>query len=279
MRRNLAIFAALLCIAAGNASAKDWGSIATPTVGDARSIGGTANGCIAGAAKLPLDGIGYQVVRVSRNRMWGHPRTLAFVRSLGVEAAGMGLPPLYIGDLSQPRGGPMTNGHASHQNGNDVDIWFNIDPKPDLPASAREDIKIVRLVAADEMSTDASAWRPEYEHLLRRAAAHPEVERIFVHFAIKRQLCSTVGSDRDWLHKIRPWLGHDDHFHVRLSCPPGSQDCQDQQPIPPGDGCDPTLDWWFADAIERHKSLHPAPARPRTPPKLPNACKGLLAAR
>jgi hypothetical protein len=31
---------------------------------------------------------------------------------------------LYIGDISQPRGGPMTSGHASHQIGLDADIWM-----------------------------------------------------------------------------------------------------------------------------------------------------------
>ena len=34
-----------------------------------------------------------------------------------------------------------------------------------------------------------------------------EVERIFVHPAIKKALCQTKDTDRKWLGKVRPWLG------------------------------------------------------------------------
>ena len=43
---------------------------------------------------------------------------------------------LLIGDMSQPRGGPMLNGHSSHQIGLDVDIWFT--PMPDHELSPEE---------------------------------------------------------------------------------------------------------------------------------------------
>jgi penicillin-insensitive murein endopeptidase len=272
-------FGALLLFAVHGAEAADWASVGMPTSGAVRSVGGPAGGCVAGAVPLPLDGPGYQVVRISRNRMWGHPGTIAFVQALGAQALAMGLPPLYVGDISQPRGGPMRDGHASHQNGNDVDVWFNIDPKPDLPPAAREEIPIVRLVTADEQSIDATAWRPAHARLLHAAASNPAVDRVFVHFAIKRELCRSEAGDRSWLRKIRPWFGHDDHFHVRLACPAGSGECVAQAPIPPGDGCDATLDWWFADAIERHKSVRHPPPRPRAPPKLPQACVAILNAR
>jgi penicillin-insensitive murein endopeptidase len=278
MRRRLAI-AALFALFAANAHARDWSDVRQPTQGPTRSLGGPANGCIAGAAALPVDGPGYQAVRLSRNRIWGHPRTVAFVQRLAAEATAMGLPPLYIGDMSQPRGGPMKFGHASHQNGNDVDIWYNLDPKPDLPPNSREEIAIVRLVSPDEQSIERQSWRPEHAALLRAAALHREVDRIFVHFAIKRELCTSVTGDRSWLSKIRPWRGHDDHFHVRLSCPPGSGDCTPQSPVPTGDGCDATLDWWFADAIERRKALPPARTPPAPRPKLPAACAAVLEQR
>jgi len=279
MPRELALSMALLLAATCGAAAADWSKVDTPAAGVARSLGGPADGCLAGAEALPFDGVGYQVVRVSRNRMWGHPQTIAFVRALGTEAASMGLPPLYIGDLSQPRGGPMRSGHASHQNGNDVDIWFNLAPKPPLPAAAREEIPIVRLVTADELSVDPAVWQPAHARLLRAAALRPEVDRIFVHFAIKRELCRTQSGDREWLRRIRPWLGHDDHFHVRLKCPPGSAGCVTQAAIAPGDGCDETLDWWFTDAVQRHKAVHIPQALPRRQPKLPEACTTVLNAR
>lgn len=268
----------LLALCAGDAAAKEWADIRRPTKGPAQLIGGPANGCIAGAHALPVDGPGYQVIRLSRNRNWSHPQTVAYVQKLGRAATALGLPPLYVGDLSQPRGGPMSFGHASHQNGNDADIWFNLDPKPDLAPAAREDIAVVNLVTPDERGIDSAAFRPQHVTILRTAADFPEVDRIFVHFAIKKALCGSVSGDRSWLRKIRPWRGHNDHFHVRLSCPAGSPDCVPQAPIAAGAGCDASLDWWFLDAEERRK-LEPKPKAPVAPrPKLPAACAAILKA-
>ena len=88
-------------------------------------------------------------------------------------------------------------------------------------------------------------WRPEHRRLLELAARDPAVDRIFVNPAIKRALCREATGDRSWLHRIRPWFGHDYHFHVRLACPPGATQCRQQAPLPPGDGCGADLAWWF----------------------------------
>jgi penicillin-insensitive murein DD-endopeptidase len=101
------------------------------------------------------------------------------------------------------------------------------------------------------------------------------VARIFVNPAIKRALCREAGPDRAWLAKIRPWWGHNYHFHVRLSCPRGESECRDQALPPPGDGCGKELDWWFTE-----EALHPAPSPPRKPLRLadlPQACAALVA--
>ena len=87
-----------------------------------RAIGAYNNGCIAGAAELPLNGPGWQVMRVSRNRYWGHPSLVAFIERLGDSAKKAGWNGIRVGDMSQPRGGPMLTGHTSHQIGLDVDI-------------------------------------------------------------------------------------------------------------------------------------------------------------
>lgn len=277
MRPSLAA-ALVLAFIAAPAAAKDWGDVRRPTSGAPRLIGGPSNGCIAGAQMLPVDGPGYRAVRLSRNRNWGHPQTVAYVRKLGAAVDALGLPPLFVGDLSQPRGGPMSFGHASHQNGTDADIWFNLDPKTDLPPAAREEIAITDLVRSDERGVDPAKWRSEHALLLRTAAGFAEVDRIFVHFAIKKELCGSADGDRAWLRKIRPWRGHTEHFHVRLACPADSPDCTPQAAIPPGDGCDASLDWWFLDAEERRK-LEPRPKPPSAPrPKLPAACAAILKA-
>ena len=276
---------ALAVSLAAPALAKEWHEPKLPTKGPTELFGGPANGCIAGAQALPPDGPGYQAVRLSRNRNWSHPQTVSFVRDLGERARAAGFAPLYIGDMSQPRGGPMRDGHASHQNGTDVDIWFNLNPKPPLPASQREIIDIVRLVTADERRIEPAQFRPEHVRLLQMAAAPANVDRVLVHYAIKKHLCEALPpAERSWLRKLRPWVGHNEHFHVRLACPPGNPNCQSQAAIPQGDGCDSTLDWWFADAEERRKAAAAAPPSPRPRqsapprPKLPAQCAAVLAA-
>jgi penicillin-insensitive murein endopeptidase len=111
--------------------------------------------------------------------------------------------------------------------------------------------------------------------LLRLAASDPNVERIFVNAVIKTALCRAApAGDRAWLHRLRPWWEHDDHFHVRLRCPDGSPECQAQAPIPPGDGCDAVLASWVRD--QRPPPPHPAPPPTRKLPILPEACRAIL---
>ena len=102
------------------------------------------------------------------------------------------------------------------------------------------------------------------------------MERIFVNAAIKRALCREGGTERAWMAKIRPWWGHNYHFHVRLSCPSGNLQCRGQAPPPPGDGCGKELDWWFTE-----EALHPRTSPPQKPlllGNLPPACAALVAA-
>jgi penicillin-insensitive murein endopeptidase len=267
----LFLLAAISPALAAGPDASPWSAVRTPTAGPPDVIGSAANGCIAGAVALPPDGPGYEIVRVSRDRFYSHPATIAFVERLGRRAAAAGLAPFFVGDLSQPRGGPTSSIHVSHQNGLDVDIWFNLDPKPPLPPAERETIPETSMVRADGKAIDPAHFGPHQVELLRLAASDPVVDRIFVNPAIKRALCQGFGGAAvgglGWLHRIRPWFGHAAHFHVRLHCPAGDADCVEQAPLPPGDGCDKTLDWWF----EPH-----APVPPKERPPMPAMCRAVL---
>lgn len=259
------------------AAANDWGTVGRPSTGPARVIGGPANGCIAGAAALPAEGAGFQAIRVARNRHWGHPDVVAFVTRLGARALTDGLAPFYVGDMAQPRGGPMTFGHGSHQNGLDVDVWFNLDAKPRLAAAAREEVALPSMVLPDHSAIDPARFGAAQVRLLRLAATDARVDRILVHWTIKRALCDGVGGagtgDRSWIRKVRPWYGHEAHFHVRLACPADSPACLGQASVPAGDGCDASLDWWFGP-----KERAPTPPGARPPrPRLPEACERVLA--
>ena len=96
-----------------------------PAAMPTRVHGFYAHGCIAGAEGLPINGDNWQVMRLSRNRYWGHPDLVALVRRLAAKARkDAGWHEILVGDMSQPRGGPMLTGHASHHVGLDADIWL-----------------------------------------------------------------------------------------------------------------------------------------------------------
>lgn len=267
-------------LAAGAAGAQpDFGDALRPSPPPPAAIGGHARGCLAGGVRLPADGPAWQVMRPSRNRAYGHPELIAFVRALAESARAQGWSGLLVGDIAQPRGGPMRSGHGSHQTGLDVDVWLTPAPPHALPADARETLSATSMVRADGQEVDARRWTHEHVALLRTAAQFPQVERIFVNPAIKRALCTAAQGDRRWLAKIRPWWGHDAHMHVRLQCPARDTHCVAQAAVPAGDGCTADLDWWFsAEAREELARRRAAPTRRLTLADLPAACRAVLLA-
>ena len=279
LRRVAAPALLLACLATTSASGDErnaWSGVTGPTDGAALAIGGDAHGCLAGARRLPFNGPGYEVIRLSRRRYFGHPDTIAFVERLGRRAAA-GLPSFYVGDMAQPRGGPLPYGHASHQTGMDVDIWFTFAQGPLLRLASREQIRLPSMLLANWKAVDPNRFTARQVTLLRLAAIDSAVDRIFVNPVIKATLCRSTPPDRRaWLRKLRPWWGHDDHFHVRLRCPAGSPQCVAQVPVPPGDGCDATLASWVRD--QRPPPAHPRPLPPRKLPRLPAACRAVLGA-
>ncbi|MBS1959755.1 MAG: penicillin-insensitive murein endopeptidase [Bdellovibrionales bacterium] len=216
-----------------------WSRVAAPTRGDTSSIGFYSNGCVAGAHTLPLDGDGYQVMRPSRNRYYGHPIMIQYVQDLAATLQAMDAP-LLIGDMGQPRGGTMPYGHKSHQIGLDVDVWFWNHPEQEqrsLTLDEREKLPLLSVLNENGI-VDPKKFGEKQILKLKVAAENDLVQRIFVNPAIKVYLCSTLGEgDRDWLHKLRPWPGHDEHFHVRLYCPADEKQCTHQDEQPAGDGC------------------------------------------
>src|SRR5437773_10838778 len=223
---------AILARLPADAAKRVFGLATSPAPGPARPIGDYTKGCVAGAVQLPADGPNWQVMRPSRDRAWGHPALIAFIERLAAQAAASaGWPGLLVGDLGQPRGGPMLTGHASHQIGLDADIWLTPMPDRRLGVEERDNISASKVVAADGDDVDPQIWRPEDAKLLATAAKSPGLSRIFVNAAIKRALCREAGGEREWLRRVRPWWGHDDHFHIRLDCPPGASECR-EQPVP-----------------------------------------------
>ena len=153
-------------------------------------------------------------------------------------------------------------------------------PDRRLSRSERENMSAVSMLR-DSLNVDRDVWTPTHTRLIGLAASYREVERIFVHPAIKQAICDQAGRDRTWLSKVRPWWGHYYHFHVRIACPRGSPGCKGQKEVAGGDGCGAELDGWFQTLLEaerdRRESEHAPAARPLTLGDLPYDCRTVLA--
>ena len=258
-----------------------FGRALTPAPGPAHPYGSYAKGCFSGGEAIAVDGPTWQVMRLSRNRMWGTPHLVDFLERLAARAPSVGWPGLLVGDMSQPRGGPMLTGHASHQLGLDADLWLTPMPDRRLTRAEREEISATDMVRPDRLDIDPRVWTPAHLALIRLTAQQPEVARIFVNAAIKKALCRETTGSRGWLTKVRPMYGHNYHYHIRLACPDGQGGCDDQAPPPGGDGCGEELDYWFSDAVlhPRPPKVKPRPKPPMTMAALPAACRTVLKAR
>lgn len=298
MKALMAAAALVAAMAAGGVQAQQkanvlFGSMDAPSAQAPMPIGSYAKGCGAGLVELPETGPTWQAMRLSRNRNYGHPVMIEFLKDLSVMATQVGWRGIYVGDISQPRGGPMTSGHASHQIGLDADIWQLPPRSLNLTRAQREEISSIPVRSADQRSVTEN-WTPSHHALLRMAASDPRVDRIFVAAAVKIEMCKTAKArDKKWLQKIRPVAGHDTHFHVRLKCPPGASLCETQTPTVAdlskgGNGCDDTLMWWVTDYLDPPKTAK-KPKDPEAPPKrgprdytmadLPGQCRDVLASR
>jgi penicillin-insensitive murein endopeptidase len=257
-----------------------FGSKELPAATQPQSFGFYSKGCFAGGVAIATDGPTWQAMRLSRNRRWGHPAMINLIERLSRDATADGWNGLLIGDISQPRGGPMMTGHASHQIGLDADIWFTQMPDRRLTASERENMSPRSLVNEKTHLVIDKFWTPAHERLLKRAASYSQVERILVNPGIKKKLCDTVTGDRAWLRKIRPFWGHDYHFHIRIGCQPGSPGCKRQETTAAGEGCDKSLAWWFTEEPWRPNKNPDAPkARDlMTMASLPKECRAVLQA-
>lgn len=274
-----ALFAAALLAGVSPASAKTVDLLSVlegrqpgmgqgPTSGPSRAIGGAANGCLAGGKALDESGPGWEVLRPARNRYWGTSELLAFLKDRAQRTRELGT--LLIADMSQPRGGRMPSGHGSHQTGVDVDILYRLADKPLTDKERSEPVMDSVLLPTGALNPQL--WGPHQTELLRIFASDPRVERIFVNPAIKMDLCKSVKGDRAWLRRLRPWWGHNEHFHVRINCPLGDMDCISGPPLPPGDGCGAEVQSWITSGAW---AVAPTGgARPRRLPPL--ACRDIL---
>lgn len=243
-----------------------------PVAGPPRIYGAYSSGCIGGADYLPKSGQGYEVQRLSRNRFYGHPSLIELIKRGGRELSPKMT--LFVGDLGMPAGGPAVGGHASHQTGLDVDMWFLDFPKNKVfKDPMRERLSATKLVDRSWKKLNKRAWRDKFGEQVMWFAGQPEVSRIFVNAVIKKKLCQTYKDDPR-LVKVRPWGFHHEHYHVRLNCPADQPGCESQPP-PTAIECEDThlAYWWSKEKLQQ--LLHPE-EKPPEDIKLPVECRSLF---
>lgn len=253
-----------------------WSKVTTPTSGVSESIGSPSAGCLMGGVSMKNTGDGYYQMRPKRLRTFGHPLLIQFLEKSFKEIHNQLKTDLLFADLSQPRGGPTLTGHASHQTGLDIDIWFaqsdDISAKVLQQIDLRSSVVAPEAVDGSEMKVNALFTEKKIK-TLEYFAKQPETDRIFVSAGIKKFLCLHYGNET-WIQKIRPWYAHREHFHLRLKCKIGDELCKNTEPLPPGNSCDSTLDWWWSDEAKGS----PSDSKPSIPqmPVLPQKCEEIL---
>ncbi len=246
----LALTLAMQPVAAEPIAKRLFGGKKLPAVMQPAVHGFYSKGCVQGAIAIPQDGETWQAMRLSRNRRWGHPATIQTVVKLSQDGKKVGWNGLLVGDISQPRGGPMLTGHASHQIGLDADIWLTQMPNKRLSYREREQLSATSMLNVnkrgqlDQTRINPKTFTKATFGIIKTAASYKQVERVLVHPTIKRELCRIETGDRRWLYKVRPYWGHHYHMHVRLSCPADSPNCRPQAKPRADDGCGKELKDW-----------------------------------
>jgi murein endopeptidase len=129
-------------------------------------------------------------------RRWGTGKLVITVETIAAEYNARYGSRLVIGDLSRPHGGSFGaryggEGHASHQNGLDADIYYPRRDRAELPPFAPRDIDRAR-----------AQW------LVNRASRDAELAFIGRHTGLRRPS-----------RKVQYLASHDNHIHVRIPWP------------------------------------------------------------
>src|SRR5262245_25191985 len=161
---------------------------------------------------------------------WALPALLSVLdrasRSVGRKFPGA---VLEIGELSQRHGGRIAS-HRSHQNGRDADVDFYV---VDLDGQSVRAPRYLRFLGSGECYDDPTVRFDDQRNwaFVKAVLQDPkyEVRQIFIFAALRARLlayAAKIGAPLDIRTKaaaamMQPGnaLPHDDHFHIRISCP------------------------------------------------------------
>ncbi|MBI4424439.1 MAG: penicillin-insensitive murein endopeptidase [Elusimicrobia bacterium] len=204
---------------------------ASLSIGRAFRQGGLRN-----PALLPMEGVGYWVLRPERNVHYGTDDLIGGLIETCAELKGRdpAMPPLAVGDISRPKGGRVYL-HLSHRSGRDADLlffWLDGRGRPQLAEDfVRFDARGRGRYRGKLVQFDARRNWALVRGLLANPRFGDRVTRIFVSRALRTLLLDYAqGNERDpsLVRRARRALQepagnggrHDDHFHVRVACSP-----------------------------------------------------------
>ncbi len=146
---------------------------------------------------LPSSGPGYKFARYGQ---WGTPK---LVTGLMVSLASVNQgTPIEVGDLSYRNGGPI-RGHASHQHGVDVDVFFpGGTEKPEDQRAAQFIVTAAEKMGATRIFLSDRRRQDFFRALPPEKQKDANVRRLF-----------GMDGGRGTIHF---WPGHDNHFHIRI---------------------------------------------------------------
>jgi murein endopeptidase len=179
--------------------------VQVPNVGSI-AVHATNGGRLVNGLQLPPQGLYWVTWDPIRHRVpnrpdrrWGTDRLISFLVTVlrDYHLAHPSAPRVLVGDISRPFGGPFGKeygglGHASHQNGLDVDVYY-----------------------------------PRADHALRAPARANEVDRVLAQDLVSRFVAYGAQFAFVGLHVglggpravVQAIAHHDDHVHVRIANP------------------------------------------------------------
>ena len=209
-----------------------------PAAPPSRSVGTPAHGSLVNAVALPFAGDGYEVLTAHQGRdlSWGTDELVQLVVHVGAAARANGRT-VYVGNLSAREGGPIRHS-KSHQSGRDVDLAFCYQSEAGTQQATPDFVSLDNDTKASHLGLELDV---ECTWTVVQAAMNFEpvpVQHIFASLPIERAVIAHArknGAPRPVVERAMRLLSqpaasedHNDHMHLRIGCPPGSDQCADR---------------------------------------------------
>ena len=169
-----------------------------------------------------------------RRTAYGHPSLVLMLqrsaKQMAREAAGA---ILLVGDLSNEQGGPLA-GHRSHQSGRDADVGFFVTNAKGRPQPIDRFIPFDREGRARDGSgylfDDYRNWlliqmwlKDDRAGIKYVFVAKPLRDRLLAFASSRPAFKKYAAAAAQLLVQPKNSSDHDDHFHVRITCPRGQE--------------------------------------------------------